>query len=275
MLPTTKYDIGNDIRVTIDRKIAGVLVASTDKNSSTGVIVAGSHRDMVEKLFKKDNNQSMMLLHAVMGIAGEAGELVDAIKKHVFFGKELDKENVVEELGDILFYLEAMAQLLNVSKMQLMAHNVDKLLTGDKARHKSGTYSDEAQVARADKQGENVGCAGVQVQPPHTDDLLKAVPPAPPAASPRGTKDFCADFTSALRLLQTKAYLKFDEQAPLQGENWKTCHHTNLVSGLQQAIADADWASVVNYATMLHERERILEETRKNPPMPYRPGVGR
>jgi len=275
MLPTTKYDIGNDARSTLTTKLEGVLNASTDQSGPVGVVIANSHRDMVQKLFKTDDNQSMMLLHAVMGIAGEAGELVDAIKKHVFFGKELDKENVVEELGDILFYLEAMAQLLNVSKTQLMAHNVDKLLTGEKARHKSGTYSDEAQVARADKQGENVECAGVQVQPPHTDDLLKAVPPAPPVASPRGTKDFCADFTSALRLLQTKAFLKFDAQAPLQGEKWKTCHHTNLISGLQQAIADADWASVVNYATMLHERERIIEEQRKNPPMPRRPGVGR
>lgn len=35
------------------------------------------------------------------GVSGEAGELLDAVKKSVVYKKPLDRENVVEELGDL------------------------------------------------------------------------------------------------------------------------------------------------------------------------------
>jgi hypothetical protein len=44
--------------------------------------------------------------HACIGMFTELGELVDALKKHEFYGKELDLENVNEELGDFRFYLQ-------------------------------------------------------------------------------------------------------------------------------------------------------------------------
>src|SRR5437764_1204166 len=45
------------------------------------------------------------LLHAILGISGEAGELVDAFKKELIYGKTLDIENLKEEAGDILWYM--------------------------------------------------------------------------------------------------------------------------------------------------------------------------
>src|ERR1035437_131468 len=45
--------------------------------------------------------QDCSILHMVVGISGEAGELLDAIKKQVIYRKPLDRENVIEELGDI------------------------------------------------------------------------------------------------------------------------------------------------------------------------------
>lgn len=56
-------------------------------------------------LFVKPQTREGKFLHACVGIAGEAGELLDAIKKHWIYGKLFDAENVVEECGDILFYL--------------------------------------------------------------------------------------------------------------------------------------------------------------------------
>jgi len=44
------------------------------------------------------------LLHGAIGISGEAGELLDAVKKHVFYGKPLDVNNVKEEISDVLWY---------------------------------------------------------------------------------------------------------------------------------------------------------------------------
>lgn len=51
-----------------------------------------------------DKGQMMNLLHAQMGIMTECGELADQIKRHLFYGTELDIVNVKEEIGDIMWY---------------------------------------------------------------------------------------------------------------------------------------------------------------------------
>lgn len=90
------------------------------------------------------------LLHAAIGLAGEAGELLDAVRKHVFDGQPLDTKNCVEELGDLLFFFEAMRQCFDwVTLDVLMVTNMNKL----DERFKDG-YSDKAAQERADKAGE-------------------------------------------------------------------------------------------------------------------------
>lgn len=48
-------------------------------------------------------------MHMAVGVAGEAGELLECFQKHAQ-GEPLDMENAVEELGDIEFYLEGLRQ---------------------------------------------------------------------------------------------------------------------------------------------------------------------
>lgn len=86
------------------------------------------------------------LWHAATGVSTEAGELLDAAKKHVIYGKPLDRPNVIEELGDIEFYMESLRQGLGISREEVLAHNVAKL----SVRY-GGGYSDAAARARADK----------------------------------------------------------------------------------------------------------------------------
>lgn len=50
------------------------------------------------------------LAHMAMGITGEMGEIIDALKKHHIYGKELDQANLVEELGDCCWYLAGLLQ---------------------------------------------------------------------------------------------------------------------------------------------------------------------
>ena len=50
------------------------------------------------------NPDSAHAVHMGIGIFGEVGELVDAIKKAAVYNKPMDNENVLEELGDIEFY---------------------------------------------------------------------------------------------------------------------------------------------------------------------------
>jgi NTP pyrophosphatase (non-canonical NTP hydrolase) len=82
-----------------------------------------------------------------MGISGEAGELVDAIKKSVMYRKPLDMEHVIEEMGDLEFYLEGLRQQLGITREQTLDANMLKL----GARYSSGSYSDSQAVTRADK----------------------------------------------------------------------------------------------------------------------------
>lgn len=83
----------------------------------------------------------------MMGISGEVGELLDAVKKHVFYKKPLNIEHIIEELGDIEFYMEAFRQCLDIDRRECLQANIDKLLT----RYPSGSFSNEDAIARADK----------------------------------------------------------------------------------------------------------------------------
>ena len=90
------------------------------------------------------------LWHMATGIIGEAGELIDAIKKSVVYNKPLDCTNIVEELGDMEFYMEGLRAVLGITREETLDKNIEKLSTGPKARYKRG-YSDAAAQARSDK----------------------------------------------------------------------------------------------------------------------------
>lgn len=57
------------------------------------------------------------MLHAAMGMVTEAAEIMDMLKKHIFYGKELDLVNAEEELGDSNWY-----QSLMIHSMRLKGH---------------------------------------------------------------------------------------------------------------------------------------------------------
>ena len=87
------------------------------------------------------------LLHMVVGVSGEAGELLDAVKKAVIYRKPLDLENVIEELGDLEFYMEGLRQGLGITRQETIDANVEKL----SKRYEGLRYSDKSAQLRADK----------------------------------------------------------------------------------------------------------------------------
>lgn len=87
-------------------------------------------------------------VHMAMGISGEAGELTDAIKRWAIYGKDLDLENVKEELGDIEFFLAGIRQNLGITRDETLEHNMAKL----GVRYEGHNYSDDQAIARRDKQ---------------------------------------------------------------------------------------------------------------------------
>lgn len=86
------------------------------------------------------------MMHMLLGLAGEVGELIDAAKKNIIYGKPLDMDNVIEELGDIEFYLEGVRQGYAIRRDEAIQKNMDKL------QNRYGeVYSDEAANQRKDK----------------------------------------------------------------------------------------------------------------------------
>jgi NTP pyrophosphatase (non-canonical NTP hydrolase) len=68
-------------------------------------------------------------MHMAMGIATEAGELLDAYKKHFAYGKELDVVNVGEEIADIMWYISNLCRMLNIDLGEMLQKNINKLKT--------------------------------------------------------------------------------------------------------------------------------------------------
>lgn len=93
------------------------------------------------------NPDQMHLLHMAVGVAGEGGELLDAIKKVAIYQREIDVENVIEELGDLCFYMQGIMNAFGLTWVQVLDHNQQKLAK----RYNGLTYSNEAAQARADK----------------------------------------------------------------------------------------------------------------------------
>lgn len=85
----------------------------------------------------------LRLLDWAMGLAGETGELVDHIKKHVFHGHELDIQHIAEELGDIGWYRAQMATDLALDLDDIEAANLAKLV----ARYPAG-FTEERSLGR-------------------------------------------------------------------------------------------------------------------------------
>lgn len=73
------------------------------------------------------NLETAPMCHAAMGIAGEAGEIADVVKKVVFHTKPLDRSHLLEEVGDLLWYVNLMIHTLDSSWGEVMAANIAKL----------------------------------------------------------------------------------------------------------------------------------------------------
>ena len=99
----------------------------------------------VKQLFKAGTLEEE-ITHAALGIAGEAGEIVELLKKRVIYGKTLDIKEVIKEVGDLRFYLEALCNTLDISDQEVLQANANKLAT----RYKDLTYSPEQALSRVD-----------------------------------------------------------------------------------------------------------------------------
>lgn len=67
------------------------------------------------------------LLHGAIGLASESGELLDMVKAALFYGKDVDPTNALEECGDALWYISIALDACGYTLAQAMEMNVKKL----------------------------------------------------------------------------------------------------------------------------------------------------
>jgi len=78
-----------------------------------------------------------------LGIAGEAGEVADYLKKVLFHGHSVDVEKIRAELGDVLWYVADLATTYGIDLSDVAEANIAKL----EARYPEG-FTEERSVHR-------------------------------------------------------------------------------------------------------------------------------
>lgn len=86
------------------------------------------------------NPECKTLSNVGLGLAGEAGEVADLIKKHLHHGHELNKFRVAKELGDVTWYIALACEVIGISFESVMQLNIDKL----KMRYPNGFNCEES-----------------------------------------------------------------------------------------------------------------------------------
>lgn len=103
---------------------------------------------IVEKI-KFEGHKSHLLI-AALKLNSESGELADALVKHFCYNQSLDTENIIEECGDLLWYIALILEKLNYKMEDCMADNIAKLST-----RYPDKFSDFHAAARLDKATES------------------------------------------------------------------------------------------------------------------------
>lgn len=91
------------------------------------------------------SDAEIMMLWYTIGLAGEAGEVCNLIKKQILYQHGIDMDKLREEMSDILWYAARLCTTLNLDMAEVMEANIAKL----HRRYPNG-YNSAASIARED-----------------------------------------------------------------------------------------------------------------------------
>ena len=101
----------------------------------------------VLRTLQRDMSRIELIANVGFGLMGELGEIVDYIKKGIFHKHGIDKKVLMEELGDLLWYVFAFGLMFDIDMESVARKNVEKL----QARYPNG-FTFEDSKARIDKE---------------------------------------------------------------------------------------------------------------------------
>ena len=128
-------------------------------------ILVDRFQDMTDALMTiKRHELDPTIEHSIDGIVTEAGELADAAKRVKWYGTKIDTVNVLEECGDMLFYLDKLIRACDSNFNDVIEMNMKKLakrykghkFTEDQAVHRD---TDKERVVLEDTKGYCYACA--------------------------------------------------------------------------------------------------------------------
>jgi NTP pyrophosphatase (non-canonical NTP hydrolase) len=85
------------------------------------------HDDYAPVVERIANEETAKLMHYLLGVGSESGELQNALKRYIAYAKPVDKVNVKEELGDVLWYMARICSLFEWTLEEVMELNINKL----------------------------------------------------------------------------------------------------------------------------------------------------
>lgn len=68
-----------------------------------------------------------VLTNCALGLSGETGQLVYLIKDYTFKGKKFDREQIIHEMGDVLWYLSQIAEWADIDFNEVAEKNIETL----------------------------------------------------------------------------------------------------------------------------------------------------
>lgn len=90
-------------------------------------MILNEYQQLAARTLGGDRTEEQQLSNAALGLTGEAGEVAEIIKKHLFHATPLDQDALVKELGDCLWYVSAFATVLGLSLDDVAQRNIEKL----------------------------------------------------------------------------------------------------------------------------------------------------
>lgn len=83
--------------------------------------------DYQEKANRTLYGNEQVLTNCALGLAGESGQLIDLVKDYTFKGKKLDRQEMIHEMGDVLWYLSQIAEWADIPFDKVAQDNIETL----------------------------------------------------------------------------------------------------------------------------------------------------
>lgn len=85
------------------------------------------YQELARRTQNKDILKSQRRMHALHGLAAEVGEIHSIFQK-LYQGHEYKQEKLIDEMGDVLWFLGELADSLDIKLDDVARHNIDKLI---------------------------------------------------------------------------------------------------------------------------------------------------